>query len=172
MRKWIMLGVTMCLAVLLIFQGTGVSQGQKTGGVNLVNGLVVKNIDNDPADLPILFTLFKDGVVVRSAELSSSSYVDYAGRKLAGAGEFTAAWKELPVGPYELHCEAVGYGKLIKRIAVSSDTPAQIAVRTMPEKDEMQGAGPTLFEMQRKITLLENENAALKERVAALEKAK
>ena len=164
MRKWIMLGVTVCLAVVLMFQGTGQAQKQPVGSIYLVNAAEAFNKDGDRVNLPILFTLFKDGVVVRSSELNIPG--------TNSGGVSNATWENLPVGTYELHCESLGFGKLVRKIAVAAGERAQMSIKTMPEKDETQGVGPTLFEMQRKIALLENENAALKERVATLEKAK
>ena len=163
MRKWIMLGVTVCLAVVLMFQGTGQAQKQPTGRIGIRNDTVGLTKDEDKISINVLFTLFKDGVVVRSTELATCGLSN---------GACDVEWNELPVGPYELHCEAIGFGKLVRKVAVGANERAPFTLKTMPEKDEVQGAGPTLFEMQRKITLLENENAALKERVAALEKAK
>ena len=163
MRKWIMLGVTMCLAVVLMFQGTGQAQKQPVGEILVQNDVAGLDKDGNKVFFPVLFTLFKDGVVVRSSELGTYNL---------GGGDAVAVWKNLSAGPYEMHCEAVGSGKLVRKVAVGAEERATFDLKTLPEKDETQGAGPTLFEMQRKITLLENENAALKERVAALEKAK
>ena len=162
MRKWIMLGVTVCLAILLMFQGTGQAQKQQTGDVEVINAVFAVNEDEKQVNVPILFTLFKDGVQVRSSELNVNGF----------GGDFLTYWRNLPVGIYELHCESLGFGKLVRKIAIAASEQSQMSIKTMPEKDEVQGVGPTLFEMQRKITLLEKENAALKERVATLEKAK
>ncbi len=161
MRKLLMLGVAVCLSLTLVFQGTGQAQKQPVGHIELQNDVVGVEKDGDPAPISILFTLFKDGVVVRSSELITK-----------GFGTYETVWENLPPGPYEMHCEATGFGKLVRKVAVGAGERAPFTLKTLPEKDEVQGAGPTLFEMQRKIALLEIENADLKERLTTLEKAK
>ena len=168
MRKWSSWGIAVCLLVSLVAQGTGQTPKQKTGGVELINMIEAENQEGKAVDLPVSFTLFKDGEIVRSSELSTRQTAEFK----AFGNPYRTSWKDLPIGIYELHCEAVGQGKLVRRVAVSADTPASVGIRTLPAKEEVQGVGPTLFEMQRKITLLEKQNAALQERLAALEKAR
>ena len=155
--------VALCLLFALTFQSASHAQKQLVGQLLITNAVEAFNKNEERADVSVLFTLFKNGEVVRSAELGVYNL---------SVGMAVADWSNLPVGSYELHCEAIGFGKLIRKVAVGQDERATFTLKTMPAKDEVQGAGPTLFEMQRKIALLEKQNAELKERLAALEKAK
>ncbi len=152
----------LCLLFALTFQSVSHAQKPVVGDIYIVNQFIKSVPGDNPVGVPVLFTLFKSGEVVRSSELSVNGF----------GGTPNASWQNLPVGAYELHCEAIGFGKLVRKIAVGPGERADFTLNILPEKDEVQGAGPTLFEMQRKITLLEKQNAELKERLAALEKAK
>lgn len=106
----------------------------------------------------IFVTLHRAGAVIRSAEITNHR---------ADSG---AAWDALPVGGYELHIQARGYGTTIKRVAVAKNEVTPLTISGVGKTDELWGAGPTIAELEKRIAGLEKENTALKERVATLEK--
>lgn len=163
MRKKLNLMAVLCLFVALMFQSASHAQKPVGGSIYLYNQVIGINKDGNQVNVPILFSLFKNGELVRSTELNTTGM---------GTNPVEATWSDLPVGGYELQCEALGFGKLIRKIAVAPNEKSSFTPKTLPAKDEVQGAGPTLFEIQRKIALLEKQNADLQARLAALEKAK
>ena len=170
-RSWlafVLLGIILTSSLLL--QGIAQTQPKPTGSVTAYNKVVMWNdkvvMWNDKDQqvvLNALVTLFKDGQRVRSKEIDNIERFGFIQE---------AKWSELPLGEYEVHFEVHGYGKVIKRIVVSPDDPTVVVLSSITKNDEVWGGGPTLFDLQSKITLLEKENAELKERLSALEKAK
>ena len=74
----------------------------------------------------------------------------------------------MPIGALEVHFEAKGYGKVIKRIVVVKDGQVRVELNSMDKNDEVWGAGPSLFDLQKRIETLETANTALKSEVTAL----
>jgi len=90
----------------------------------------------------VLVTLYFKGEPVRSTELP-------------GPGSSYAIWHDLNAGAYELHFEAKGHGKVIKRLVLNPDAASSVSLQSLGDKDEMWGAGPTLYDLEKRITALE-----------------
>jgi hypothetical protein len=85
--------------------------------------------DNDRYTEPLaLVTLYREGKPVRSAKLKASS----AGT----ARDNRVTWQKLPIGVYELHFEAAGFKKFVKKVVLAEDGPA-----TADHRDARRGYG-------------------------------
>jgi hypothetical protein len=157
MSKWLGLSLLGCLLAALLLQGS--STAQPPGGAALSVSNQVRLVDESgrKAGLVALVTLYKQGQAVRSTDLSN-------------VGSARVDWKGLAPGSYEVHFEAKGYGKVVKRVVLAPGVLSSVVLGSIGQNDEAWGAGPTLFELQRRITALETENQNMKVRVVELEK--
>jgi hypothetical protein len=144
---------TTIAAAALVFQGTGQTQPKPMGEVRIGNNVPAYNEHGRGVDFPVFVTLYKDGQAIRTTELPST---------VITGGRGSVTWNGVPTGSLEVHFEARGYGKVIKRIIVVKGTRVSVRVDAMDKKDELWGAGPSLFELQKRIETLEAEVAALK----------
>jgi len=133
----------------LVFQATGQTQPKPMGRVLIENKVPAYNEHGRVVDFPVFVTLYKDGQAIRTTELPST-------------GNRSVIWDEVPTGSLEVHFEARGYGKVIKRIILVKGGQVHVELDAMDKKDELWGAGPSLFELQKRIETLEAEVAALK----------
>jgi hypothetical protein len=106
----------------------------------------------------ITVSLFSDGKQIRSGELDSQQGV-------------TVHWRKLPVGDYEVHFEAKGFKKAIKRIKLAEEMVNPTVRAELDEKSELVlGGGPSMQELQKQIEKLQQANADLRARVEKLQK--
>ena len=154
MRKRSSLGFAVCLFAALVFQATGQTPPRPTGKVWVDNNVAAYDDRGRPIDFPVFVTLYKDGQAIRTTETPSNA---------RNPGSGVVKWDEVPTGPLEVHFEARGYGKVIKRIiVVKGGDWVNVRLDAMDKKDELWGAGPSLFELQKRIEALEAEVTALK----------
>ena len=143
--------------------------------IRVYNGL--RGVDDKGRFLRIgtFVSLFKAGVMVRSADLYNSP------NNASGSLD----WTGLDVGTYEVHFQTKGYGTVIKKIALSSEMMPQVNLDSVSKNDEVWDGGPTVYEMEAQIQALhrsqlelisllgeaKQKNTDLEARLAALEKA-
>jgi hypothetical protein len=113
--------------------------------------------DNNHLPSPILVSLCQDGKIIRSRELKYFF-------------DDTVTWEKLRPGPYEVHFEANGYEKCVKRIQLTEDDAAAFKVYAQIDKKAViVGGGVSVQEVLDRLTQLKKENAELRARVEALE---
>jgi len=106
-----------------------------------------------------LVTLYHDGQPVRSAELEQGS----PDRK-------KVAWDRLPPGLYEVHFEAAGFKKFVKRVVLADAGPeVNLRVQLDMGTSHTLGAGPSTQQLETEIAQLKREQAALKKIVDQLQ---
>jgi hypothetical protein len=112
-----------------------------------------------------LVTLYREGKPVRSAELKASPPTprDDQGNKVT--------WQKLPVGLYELHFEAAGFKKFVKRIVLAEDGP-ELVVRVQLDlnTDRSLGTGASLQELSDQVARLKGQVEQLQAEVGRLKK--
>jgi hypothetical protein len=148
MRKRSVLGIALCMFAALVFQAIGQTQPKPVGSLFIENLVAAYNDRGVRINFPVFVTLYKDGQAIRTEELST--------------GNNAVRWDGVPTGSLEVHFDARGYGKVIKRIIVVRGELVHVRLDAMDKKDELWGAGPSLFELQKRIEALEAEVAALK----------
>jgi hypothetical protein len=108
---------------------------------------------------PVLASVYREGKLIRSKELTSEVGAD-TGRLQVKA----------PPGRFEVHFEAAGYPKLVKRVLLTADD-RKVFVRAALEKGgAVLGGGPSLEELAEQVRRLRKENAELRAGVEALRK--
>jgi hypothetical protein len=106
-----------------------------------------------------LVTLYREGQPVRSAELEQRSMTRQK-----------VTWQKLPVGAYEIHFEAAGFKKFIKRIILAEDAPEIVLqVQLGLNQSYELGAGPSSKELQEEIAQLKKTQADLGAQVQQLQ---
>ena len=120
--------------------------------------------DNDRYTEPLaLVTLYREGKPVRSAELKTSSDESTPDRKVT--------WQKLPVGVYELHFEAAGFRKFVKKVVLAEDGPELVVrVQLNFNTDQSLGTGPSLQELSEQVARLKGQVEQLQAEVARLKK--
>jgi hypothetical protein len=120
--------------------------------------------DNDRYTEPLaLVTLYREGKPVRSAKLKASS----AGT----ARDNKVTWQKLPVGVYELHFEAAGFRKFVKKVVLAEDGPELVVrVQLNFNTDQSLGTGPSLQELSEQVARLKGQVEQLQAEVARLKK--
>src|SRR6266545_4570903 len=109
MSRWFSWGIAVCLFAALVVQSAGQTQPKPTGSVWIQNNVPAFNEHNQVVDFPVSVTLYKDGQAIRTTELQSAKF---------RSANTDVNWGEVPIGSLEVHFEARGYGKVIKRIIV------------------------------------------------------
>lgn len=150
MRNWMSWGIAAYMFAAWVFQATGQTQPKPMGRVWIENKVPAYDEHGRIIDFPVFVTLYKDGQVIRTTDLPSTG------------NNRSLAWDEVPTGSLEVHFEARGYGKVIKRIVLVKRGQVHVELDAMDKKDELWGAGPSLFELEKRIETLEAEVAALK----------
>lgn len=153
MNKWFSWAIAVCLFAGLVFQATGQTQPKPMGSVRIENDVPAYDEHGRGIDFPVFVTVYKDGQAIRTTTIPSNVTSGHSG---------WATFDEVPTGALEVHFEARGYGKVIKRIIVVKGQQVSVNLDAMGKKDEVWGAGPSLFELQKRIEALEAEVAALK----------
>ena len=140
------LGMAIFMFAAFAFQVSAQIQPTSSGSVSVANQV----------NFSVFVTLYKDGKAIRTTELRTDGTSYYV------------TWNDVPIGALEVHFEAKGYGKVIKRIVVVKDGQVRVELNSMDKNDEVWGAGPSLFDLQKRIETLETANTALKSEVTAL----
>lgn len=147
------LGVAVFMFAAFVVQASGQSGPKPMGVLAVSNSVEAYDTHNNRVDVRVFVMLYKDGQVIRTNELSSPSDL---------------TWYEVPAGAFEVHFQAKGYGKVIKRYILVQNETIYVNLASMDKKDEVWGDGPSLFELQKRIETLETANTALKTEVTAL----
>ncbi len=122
--------------------------------------VVHSNGSADPRFITV--SLYLDGKVMRNDEMQSPSQFGAAGAIL---------WEKLSPGQYEIHFEANGFKKGIKRITLvdgQTQTPS-VASELSKDKELILGGGPSLAEIQMELAALKKANVELQKKVESLE---
>jgi len=122
---------------------------------------VVNSLGGNNSDPPVvLVELYQEGKIIRSRELKSGGEI--VPQKVT--------WGNLAPGRYEVHFQAPGYEKFIKRLLISKeDADIPVAVEVSKKAVVVGGDGPSLQEMADELGRLKKENADLQARVESLQ---
>jgi len=106
-----------------------------------------------------LVTVYHDGKPFRSAELEQRS-MDHG----------SVTWEKLPAGIYEVHFEAAGFKRFVKRVILAEDAPG-VVLRVQLDNTTARtlGAGPSTEQLEQEMTALKKEQADLRKQVADLQ---
>jgi hypothetical protein len=106
-----------------------------------------------------LVTLYQDGKPFRSAELEQGS-----------AEHKKVTWEKLPAGLYEVHFEALGFKKIVKRVVLAEDGPEVVLrVQINLATEYGLGAGPSTQELVQEIATLKKDQAELRKKIDDLQ---
>jgi hypothetical protein len=105
-----------------------------------------------------LVTLYQEGKPFRSAELEQGS-TDHK----------SVTWEKLPTGLYEVHFEAAGFKKFIKRVVLAEDGP-ELVLKVQLDLNTPQtlGAGPSTDRLAQDLAALKKEQAEMQKQIADL----
>jgi hypothetical protein len=106
-----------------------------------------------------LVTLYQDGKPFRSAELEQGS-----------PEQKKVTWEKLPVGVYEVHFEAQGFKKFVKRVVLAEDGP-EVVLRVQLDMATPYtlGGGPSVWQLAQEIEQLKKEQIELRRKVDELQ---
>jgi hypothetical protein len=105
--------------------------------------------------------LYQDGKLIRAREVNANSNV-----------QDKVTWAKLPVGPYEVHFEAPGYGTFVKRVLLSEDDPpARIVIQLERQPMAVGLGGPSLQELSQELQKVKKANAELQAQMQVLREA-
>jgi hypothetical protein len=106
--------------------------------------------------LVVQVSLYQDGKLIRAREVNWS-------------GDDKVTWPKLAVGAYELHFEAPGYAKFVKRVLLSEDDPpARVMIQLDRQPVVVGPGGPSFQEVCDELQKLRKANADLQAQVRAL----
>src|SRR5437868_2112832 len=107
MLKRFSLGIAVFMIAAVAFQVSGQTQSQPKplGVVHIWNNVEVYDEHNNRIDFIVFVSLYKDGQAIRTTELNNNNL----------------EWGEVPAGALEVHFDARGFGKVIKRIVLVKD---------------------------------------------------
>jgi hypothetical protein len=111
---------------------------------------------------PIFVELYREGKPVRSLEIIPTSNGSDSETKVTG----------LPPGQYEMHCHAVGQGKVIKRFYLNDEDETQVVAQVGSDNMEtpaIVGGATSLEEIWQLLQKLQKDNADLQAKVDRLE---
>jgi hypothetical protein len=126
----------------------------KPSSITVIHG------DKDLPDL-VMVTLYHEGKPVRSRELKYASGFSDADR---------VTWTKLAPGRYEVHFEAKGYEKFIKRFILGEEDANVVRVQLDKKETVVGSAGLSLQEMEKQIEALKKKVAELEAEVDKLKK--
>jgi hypothetical protein len=153
-----------CLLTLAPFSAPGVALGDEPRDKAQPTASLTVLHDNFRYTEPLaLVTLYREGKPVRSAELKTSSDESTPDRKVT--------WQKLPVGVYELHFEAAGFKKFVKRVVLAEEGPELVVhVQLDLNTERSLGTGPSLQELSDQVARLKEKVEQLQAEVARLKK--
>jgi hypothetical protein len=104
-------------------------------------------------------SLFQDGKLIRSRELDwgSNTYDK-------------VTWEKLSPGIYEVHFEAPGYPRSVKRLVLTEDDLALKVSAQLDKQPLVTGAGPSLQELAEEVQRLKAQVRSLRAEVEQLKK--
>jgi hypothetical protein len=113
----------------------------------------------DPNPRLVQASLFQDGKLIRSRELDWAS------------GTYDKlTWERLSPGAYEVHFEAPGYARAVKRLVLTEDDQTLRASAQLDKQPLVTGAGPSLQELAEEVQRLKAEVRSLRAAVEQLKK--
>jgi hypothetical protein len=104
-------------------------------------------------------SLFQDGKLIRSRELDWQSSKDDK-----------VTWVKLLPGAYEVHFEAPGYPRSVKRLVLTEDDQTLKLSAQLDKQPLVTGAGPSLQELAEEVQRLKAEVRSLRAAVEQLKK--